>query len=43
VYMGKQSIVQKANEMKQLGVKESANQPIPPTEIDLLEDEQEQK
>jgi len=40
-YMGKQSIVQKANELKQLGVKENANFPIPPTEIDLLEDEQE--
>lgn len=31
-YTGRQSIVQKANELKQLGVKESANQPIPPTE-----------
>lgn len=28
-YTGRQSIVQKANELKQLGVKESANQPIP--------------
>lgn len=35
-YTGKQSIVQKANELKQLGVKESANQPIPETEPDLL-------
>lgn len=28
-YTGRQSIVQKANELKELGVKESANQPIP--------------
>ncbi len=38
-YTGRQSIVQKANELKQLGVKESANQPIPDAEPDLLEDE----
>ncbi len=31
-YTGRQSIVQKANELKQLGVKESANQPIPLTD-----------
>lgn len=29
VYTGRQSVVQKANELKQLGVKESAAQPIP--------------
>ena len=34
-YTGRQSIVQKANELKELGVKESANQPIPPTETEL--------
>lgn len=34
-YTGRQSIVQKANELKELGVKESANQPIPATEPDL--------
>jgi len=34
-YSGRQSIVQKANELKNLGVKESANQPIPQTETDL--------
>ena len=39
-YTGRQSIVQKANELKQLGVKESANQPIPDTEPNLLEDEE---
>ena len=39
-YTGRQSIVQKANELKQLGVKESANQPIPDAEPDLLEDEE---
>lgn len=37
-YTGRQSIVQKANELKELGVKESANQPIPPTEPDLLDE-----
>ena len=36
VYTGRQSIVQKANELKELGVKESVNQPIPPTNPDLL-------
>lgn len=35
-YTGRQSIVQKANELKQLGVKESANQPIPPVEEEAL-------
>lgn len=39
-FSGKQSIVQKANELKQLGVKESANHPIPQTEINLIDDEQ---
>ena len=29
VYTGRQSIVQKANELKQLGVKENAGLPIP--------------
>ena len=36
-YTGRQSIVQKANELKELGVKESANQPIPMTKPDLLD------
>jgi len=35
VYTGRQCVVQKANELKELGVKESANQPIPSTEIPL--------
>ncbi len=35
-YTGRQSIVQKANELKNLGVKESVNQPIPPVEEDIL-------
>ncbi len=39
VYTGRQSIVQKANELKQLGVKESAAQPIPPAEDALLEED----
>lgn len=34
-YTGRQSIVQKANELKELGVKESANQAIPSTKPDL--------
>lgn len=34
-YTGRQSIVQKANELKQLGVKESGNQPIPEAEVEL--------
>ena len=34
-YTGRQSIVQKANELKELGVKESSNQPIPPTAAQL--------
>ena len=34
-YTGRQSIVQKANELKELGVKESTNQPIPETETEL--------
>ena len=37
-YTGRQSIVQKANELKQLGVKESANQPIPIMDVDPLGD-----
>lgn len=40
VYTGRQSIVQKANELKQLGVKESPNQPIPPVSEELLDLEQ---
>lgn len=36
-YTGRQSIVQKANELKDLGVKESANQPIPMTQPDVLD------
>ncbi|MDD7596964.1 MAG: DNA recombination protein RmuC [Prevotella sp.] len=36
-YTGRQSIVQKANELKELGVKESANQPIPMTQPDVLD------
>lgn len=36
-YTGRQSIVQKANELKELGVKESANQPIPMTQHDVLD------
>lgn len=43
VYTGRQSIVQKANELVALGVKESANQPIPQTETDLLENYEEDK
>lgn len=35
-YTGRQSIVQKANELKQLGVKESPVQRIPPVEEDFL-------
>lgn len=34
-YTGRQSIVQKANELKELGVKESANQAIPAAKPDL--------
>jgi DNA recombination protein RmuC len=34
-YTGRQSIVQKANELKQLGVKENATLQIPQAEIDL--------
>ena len=36
-YTGRQSIVQKANELKELGVKESANQPIPMTQPNVLD------
>lgn len=36
-YTGRQSIVQKANELKELGVKESANQPIPMAQPDVLD------
>lgn len=42
-YSGKQSIVQKANELKQLGVKVSANHPIPETDTDLLNDYEEKE
>jgi DNA recombination protein RmuC len=35
LYNGKQSIVQKANEMKEIGIKESINQPIPEVETEL--------
>ena len=35
VYNTYSSAVQKANELKELGVKESANQPIPPTAAQL--------
>lgn len=35
VYTGRQSVVRKANEMKQLGVKEAANYPIPSSENEL--------
>lgn len=38
VYTGRQSIVQKANELKALGVKESTNHPIPETQEDLFID-----
>ena len=34
-YTGRQSIVQKANELKQLGVKENANLAIPQAEVEL--------
>lgn len=34
-YTGRQSIVQKANELKQLGVKENANLTIPQAEVEL--------
>ncbi|MCR4772960.1 MAG: DNA recombination protein RmuC [Prevotella sp.] len=37
-YTGKQSIIQKANELKELGVKENANHSIRSTEPDLLEE-----
>ena len=36
-YTGRQSIVQKANELKELGVKESANQQIPMAQPDVLD------
>ncbi len=42
VYTGRQSIVQKANELKALGVKESANHPIPETQEDLRIDNEQQ-
>lgn len=41
-YTGRQSIVQKANELKSLGVKESANYPIPEPQT-LLNEEDEEK
>ena len=37
-YTGRQSIVQKANELKTLGVKEAANQPIPEAQFGIEED-----
>ena len=37
-YTGRQSIVQKANDLKVLGAKESANAPIPETQMRLDED-----
>ena len=37
VYTGRLSVVRKANEMKQLGVKESANYPIPSSMNELGE------
>ena len=37
-YSGRQSIVQKANELKELGVKENANSPIPMTDIDIMDE-----
>lgn len=36
-YTGRQSIVQKANDLKVLGAKESANAPIPETQMRLDE------
>lgn len=39
-YTGKQSIVQKAAELKELGVKESANFPIPQVNVNILDNEQ---
>ena len=38
VYTGRQSIVQKANELKQIGVKETAKMPIPETQPGLDDD-----
>ena len=40
-YTGRQSVVQKANEMKELGVKEAATAPIPVTENNILTHEEE--
>ena len=40
-YTGRQSIVQKANELKSLGVKENANYPIPEPQTLLNEDDEE--
>lgn len=37
-YAGRQSIVQKANELKTLGVKEAANQPIPEAQFGIEEE-----
>ena len=37
-YTGRQSIVQKANELKTLGVKEAANQPIPEAQFGIEEE-----
>ena len=37
-HSGRQSIVQKANQLKELGVKETANLPIPSTEADMNEE-----
>ena len=36
-YTGRQSIVQKANDLKALGAKESANAPIPDVQLSLDE------
>lgn len=43
VYTGRQSVVQKANELKALGVKESSNYPLPQAETDILEDNEEKE
>lgn len=39
-YTGRQSIVQKANELKQLGVKEASNYPIPEATLAVTADEE---
>ena len=40
-YSGRQSVVQKANELKLLGVRESANQPIPDVDTSIPESQEE--